>query len=218
MSQLTLPGLARKRRDLRAEANIPVAAAAHLTDDRDSAPSFDDLPDPVTKPLGYADIATDAQPAPAPQAVRKAFAYPGVSAEVMAWLQGQDATEPPAAPAARTARHDEHVFDADRLVPAGQLVAVALPAPPEHDPDAAADVDAEPPTVPIANPRLLFDALDQLPGLYLVDAEAFEMAASVAAIQTYVALRPNLLHTTGLGADVLALALHDVAALLDGEA
>lgn len=91
MSQLTLPGLARKRRDLRAEANIPVAtahaaAAAHLTDDRDSAPSFDDLPDPVTKPLGYADITTANEPAEQP----RPKAYPGVAIDTMAWLREQD--------------------------------------------------------------------------------------------------------------------------------
>lgn len=74
---------------------------------------------------------------------------------------------------------------------------------------------------PVADGRLLFDALDaldQLPALYAGDPKAFEIAANLAAIQTYVAIRPELLAPTGLAADLLALELYDLAALLESEA
>lgn len=118
VSQLSLPRLARRRGDLDDQATIPVATAGRAPAGVGSAVptsrvDFDDLPDPVKKSIGYADI-TGNGPTPAPAAARKAFRYPGVSAEALAAMRAEDAAEqPPAAPAA----HGKHTVDLDRLVP-----------------------------------------------------------------------------------------------------
>ena len=61
---------------------------------------------------------------------------------------------------------------------------------------AAAPPAEEPPTVPVADQRLLFnalDALDRLPMLYGdADEGSFQLAMNAAAVQTYVALQPSL--------------------------
>lgn len=186
MSEFTLPGLSRKRRgpDPR-EALIPcatgtpttTAVATHLTGDRDREPSFEDLLAGNDREPSHEDLLADDEPAEQPRPKR----YPGVSAEALAWLREQDQ---PYVPNVR----DEHAFDVNRLIPGKPL---------RRTIDLTRASTAEtPPTMPAGSPRLLFDALnalDRLPGLYAVDAKSFEMAASAAAIQTYLALRPDLL-------------------------
>lgn len=239
MTQLTLPGLARKRRDLRAEAAIPCATgprtATHLTGDRDREPSFEDLLAGNDREPSHADLTTadnEAAEQPRPKA------YPGVAIDTMAWLRDQDVDDqlatvaakaaewlraqeaadkqlPTPAPAAvvdgppaptateetPAADHDEHAFDVDHLVPVDLCTVDLAQLDTETDSSVAeTDVD-ETLTVPAGNPRLLFDALDaldRLPALYAVDAESAEMAASTAAIQTYLALRPDLLRTSSV--------------------
>lgn len=210
MSKLTLPGLARKGRDLRAEAAIPCTTgrqiATHLTSDRHREPSFDDLVAGNDREPSHEDLLAADEPTEQP----RPKAYPGVADDALAWLRAQDVDDQlPAAAAAATEWLRAHDA-ADKQPP--------TPAAAADDEPPAPPAIEEPPTVPVGDPRLLFDALDaldQLPELYIVDAAAFEMAASVAAIQTYVALRPELLHTTGLSADLLALELSEIAALLD---
>ena len=194
MSQLTLPRLARKkRRELAAEAAIPCATthtpqASHLTGDRLREPTFDDLiagnkREPTHTDLLAADEDEDDQDLK-PAARELPIVYPGVSAEALAWLREQDQ---PYVPNVR----DEHAFDVNRLVP-GKPLRRTIDL-------AQLDTSEAPPTMPAGNPQLLFDALDaldRLPALYAVDAASFEMAASIAAIQTYTALRPDLLHKT----------------------
>jgi len=189
MSDLTLPRLARKKRaNLAAEATIPCATArtpqaTHLTGDRWREPSFDDLIAGNGREPSHEDLlAVDEDDEDLkPTARELPLAYPGVSVEALAWLREQ---EQPYVPNVR----DEHAFDVNRLVPGKSLRRTINLA--------QLDTRKAPADTPAANPRPLsdaVDALDRLPALYAVDAASSEMAASIAAIQTYTALRPELL-------------------------
>jgi len=192
MSDLTLPRLARKKRaNLAAEATIPCATtrtsqASHLTDNRRIEPNFDDLIAGNEREPSHEDLlAVDEDDEDLkPTARELPLAYPGVSIEALAWLREQDQ---PYVPNVR----DEHAFDVNRLVPGKPLRRTINLA--------QLDTHKAPAATPAANPRPLsdaVDALDRLPALYAVDAASSKMAADLAAIQTYTALRPELLHTT----------------------
>lgn len=194
MNQLTLPRLARMRRDageVGAEAAIPVAtaphttmAAAHLADDRHREPTFDDLIAGNDREPSHEDLLANDE---FPDATRDQFtsAYPGVAADAIAWLRSQDTepTPPAAAPAIEP-----------------------QPAP----------VDDVPP-MPAGNPRLLFDALDALDRLLLLrgldhDGGSYQLATNAAAVLAYAALRPDL-----LGRDDVAMMLAPAIAELAEE-
>lgn len=209
MSQLTLPRLSRKRRDRSAEAAIPCATArtsqtSHLTGDRRREPTFDDLIAGNDREPSHEDLLADQKAAEQPRPKR----YPGVAVETLAYLRAQDR---------RPDAHDKHAFDVDHLVPAAPLRTVDLAqVGGDTDQTPAPAAAEEPQTVPVGNPRLLFDALDaldRLPALYALDAASFEMAASIAAIQTYAALRPDLLdrHEFQMQLAPLAAELAEVA-------
>lgn len=201
MSEFTLPGRARKRRGPDpSQALIPcatgTATATHLIGDRYREPTFEDLLAGNDREPSHADLLVDDEDDQdlKPAARELPIVYPGVSAEALAWLREQDQ---PYVPNVR----DEHAFDVNRLVPGKPLRrTVDL---------TRAGTDETPPVMPAGSPRLLFDALDaldRLPALYAIDAAAFEMAASIAAIQTYAALRPDLLGTHAFRMQVTPLA------------